>query len=235
MSRYKTIKVISILILMSICCVYLLIHCNQLIPEEFEVKDDIPIGPLADQACEYLSRDTTGGNYSFLQSMRMEDVADSVSMVNLTHNQIIHQSFNQLSGALDGITAQDLLIIDYEQSNGDTTYLAYHHTLAQSSMTFFITWEMTQDNKDAYIDIDIIPDDTILVKKVSNILAGTISGCIDTLIYLSSEGEETGREVVARIRSQFQFNLENSNYILRVINSAPHNVGPFRLVVLPSM
>jgi hypothetical protein len=225
----KTIVILSVLV----CLIMLFITCKKIMPE-FE-EETYTMGALADRACEYLSMDTTGADYLKIDAMLMEDLVDSALLANThnNHDQIIPGSFNQIIQAVDNIITEKLLIINYPGS-GDTTYIAYKHELAQKNITFFVSWDFNASNEDSYIDIEIIKSNGNTVDKISAVPMETVSGCIDTLIYINEDtGEESGRKILPKIRTYFQCSLENESYLIRIINSEPAALGSSLMVMLP--
>jgi hypothetical protein len=229
MSHYPVKKAVTAIL--SVCFIILisLVHCKKIIPEEFDEKTYSPSATV-DRACKFLSQDSavTGGISIEIEAKAMVDLYDSTTLAHYSDIQIIRNNFNNLIQNLDNLVAESLLVVKFPLT-GYTTYLVCQQQVAQK-LSFFISWApFNPANNDAYIDLDIINSDGMIIAKSGNILPETISACTDSVLVLNNRGIlEEDPEIAPLIRHQFDFNLDAGTYILRIRNSEPQTVCPAR-------
>lgn len=165
----------------------------------------------------------------------LADLVDSV-WVDSSESVIIRAFFDSLSAALDTLLADTVMRISYPDE-GDTIYAFYDHRAIQAQVSirghesgdtyFFIGWNLTNKNKDGFIDVDLIRSDGSVVKEKTTIIPlETVAGCTGTLELVAGT-----KEIVSVIRIRPVFELDKAPYIVRFLISQPTEIGPFRVAI----
>lgn len=127
---------------------------------------------------------------------------------------------------LNMLTTDTTLLVAYPSL---TSYILYEQK--QSGIVyFFISWDFTTVNNDAFIDIDIISDDAELVLPLSTRIAEETSAECTEIVEIVERGSIVQRPFSV-IRTRHSYDLEAGIYLVRFVIS--ESVGEsFRLVVL---
>ncbi|MDZ7261122.1 MAG: hypothetical protein ONB05_03270 [candidate division KSB1 bacterium] len=190
----------------------LLLGCEEPLPEAYQ-KETFTISALDAKAYRYLSL----------------GLAVPIATVSLT-SPIDSTSFDFLiaNSKVDTLLPDTTLLVSYPAQK-DTSYAFYYPANLQGRTTyFFITWDLTPQNMNAYIDMDIIQRNAKLVtKKSTAIPLETIATWTDTIRLATGQDK-----VLPKIRTRNVYELDKAPYLVRFIISEPSVVGPFRVVIL---
>ncbi|MBC8181078.1 hypothetical protein H8E88_08140 [candidate division KSB1 bacterium] len=210
-----------------------LVVCEKQLPQELQKKNNYPISDFDGSACSFLSRDTTrtdtvvvGIDTTFITN-RFYIPVTTVHLETSIENSWTNAS-DSIIQALYDIVITDTTMLLKNPTESDTAFVYYQEQSGSSNETvFFISWDLTEQNSDAYIEIDIFNKSGEKVQEQSNSMdLETIAGCTQAI-------EVGGQEVVLpKIRSRKSYELPEGQYLIRFYISEPTTVGTFRLVVL---
>ena len=223
------------LLIMMVCYLILLMtfNCEKQLPSEFQKKDYKNIADVDSRACFLLSRDSTrtdtlivGSDTTFttirfycpITAAYLEEPFDSI-WANAS-DSLIQARFDTLltdtTLIINNSAAQSKCYAYYENSDGTT-----------SKKYFFISWDLTEENLDAYIEPDLFNKSGERMKLMSDqIDLATIAGCTEAV-------EIGGIDVaIPKIRARYVYELPPGKYLVKFYISEPETIGNFRLVIL---
>lgn len=189
----------------------LLLACEGQLPQAYQ-KEDFDMTALDSRAIRLLSDST-------VKSISAVSLAQPVSQLN------IDSLFSM--GLFDTLVTDSTLLINYPQS-ADTSYACYVQVSTSGSIISYVTWDLTENNRNAYIDIDLFQKDgTFVTNKIPVMPLETMAGYTDTV--RTTSGVDL---ILPKIRSRIVFQLANELYIARFVISESTVIGSFRLVIL---
>ena len=235
--QYKTIA--GLLICATLYALILLLGCEKQLPDAYQ-DESFSIKSLDDRACDLLSRkvivtDTviTNGDTTYVprtlywpaHSLLLDAVIDS-SLYDSSETYVIPHEFSDLVQKLDTLVLDTTLLVSYP-NDADTSFAVFTPNQA-GIFNFYTSWTFTDENKDAYVSIDLFNSQGSLEPSSNHINLETTAGC--TEVFHSSAGTE---EIIPKIRGRSRFNLSDQPYIVRLLNSEPAEVESLRIVILP--
>ena len=109
-----------------------------------------------------------------------------------------------------------IAIVYFENNSGGT-----------ATSYLFISWDLTEENLDAYIEPDLFNKNGERIKLISDqIDLATIAGCTEAV---NIGGIDTA---MPKIRARLVYELPSGQYLVKFYISEPASVGNFRLVIL---
>ena len=202
--------------------------CDSLLPEKLQEKTyDSPELDL--QACYLLSAPdslydslaTEVSARTLLSCLAGADTAWSHS----TDNEIIFATFTRLADSLKVLPGGKLLLVRYPASQ-DTVYATLNVASGQdltlfTSLKYYYDDETVTTNINEYISIEILRQDTTLVKSSNDLQGETLSGCSAEIVIAQYV------RVVPVIRARYKVNVTEGAYIVRFILSNPVTIASF--------
>jgi len=210
-----------------------LLVCEKQLPQELQEKSNYPISDFDGMACHFLSQDTTKTD-TVIVGMDTSYVINRFYIpVTANHpegtieNNWTNASDSLIQALYDNVITDTTLLLK-NPTESDTVYVYYEEKSGSTNETvFFTSWDLTEENSDAYIEILIFDKNGEKTQELSNSMdLETIAGCTQTV-------EVGGQEVVfPKIRIRKSYELPGGKYLIRFYISEPATVGMFRLVVL---
>ena len=210
-----------------------LIVCEKQLPQDLQKEDNYPISDFDAKACHYLTQDTTktdtvvvGMDTTYVTKKQYVPVT-GVHLDLPIANAWINASDSLINALFDTLVSDTTLLIN-NPSAADTIFALYDQLAGETKQTyFFISWDLNEENVDAYIEIDVFKKDG---KKADLITTGidleTVAGCTQTV-------EIGGQPVVLpKVRARFVYELPEKQYLVRFYISEPITVGTFRMAIL---
>jgi len=210
-----------------------LVVCEKQLPQELQEENNYSISDFDGSACTFLSRDTTKtdtvvvGMDTTYSTNRFYIPITTVHPEESIENSWTNASDSLIKMLYDTVITDTTLLLK-NPIESDTTFVYYQEQSGSSTETnFFISWDLTEQNSDAYIEIDIFNKSGEKIQEISNSMdLETIAGCTQTV-------EVAGQEVVLpKIRSRKSYEIQDGQYLIRFYISEPTTVGTFRLVIL---
>lgn len=227
--KYKLYKLLPVLILL----LSLILACEDQLPSDFQTSLDHQMLAVDQTACHFLSRDLT----------RTDTVVVGKDTTFTTHRFYVPVVATGLSQSLEEawVNAGDEFIrTQYDTLAADTTLLVSNPetetmiyalfpkpTGLPAKTIFFLSWELTEENYDAYIDVKIYAKSGKEIPMQSaDMQLETIAGCTQKI--------QMGGATVAvpAIRARFVYSVDAGAYLVRFSLSEPASIGAFRLVLL---
>ena len=233
--------------LVCILFVILLISCEEYLPDSYQ-SETYCISEMDDASCHYLTRslmdttfvitidtsvtDTTIYDTSFttspahilLFSSLLADLVDSTARD--SDAATINSILDSLHTMMDTLVTDTTLYITHP-GEADTSYAYYYHDASNGDLYFYISWDFTESNNNAFIDIDLIQRDAKIVANKVTVPVESISGCSEHVTF------ESGQEkLIPKIKTRCGFELEEAPYLVRFIVSEPAEVESFRTAIL---
>ncbi len=210
-----------------------LVVCEKQLPQELQGKNNYPISDFDGSACSFLSRDTTRtdtvvvGMDTTYNTNRFYIPITTVHLEASIENSWTNASDSLIQALYDTVITETTLLLK-NPTESDTAFVFYQAQSGSSNETvFFTSWDLTEQNSDAYIEIDIFNKSGEKVQEQSNSMdMETIAGCTQTV-------EVGGQEVVLpKIRSRKSYEIPDGQYLIQFYISEPTSVGTFRLAIL---
>lgn len=206
--------------------------CDDQLPSAFKKDNGAVMSEMDARACHYLSRplsvaDTIVVGNDTTYSTRNLHLAVSAIPLNLPLSQAWVNASDSLVEALFQVLIPDTTLLITNAAGSDTVFARYLNPSPGKPSYFFISWDLNEQNYDAYIEMELLQRDGNRVRLQSNqIDLATIAGCTQT-------AEIDGQPVaLPKIRARLVYQLTEAQYLVRFYVSEPGTVGPFRLVIL---
>ncbi len=222
-----------ILLIISYLIILIAINCEKQLPSEFQKKDYKNVSEIDSRACLLLSRDSTrtdtiivAGDTTF-STIRLYCPITAVSLTAPFDSLWVNASDSLIQTVFDTLLTDTTLIVN--NLAGLSNCYAYYeiNSTATSSSYLFISWDLNEDNVDAYIELDLFNSKGEPIQLISNSMAvETIAGCTEPV-------EIGGIDVtIPKIRARYVYELPPGKYLVRFYISEPATIGKFRLVIL---
>ena len=223
------------LLIMIVCYLIILmaIDCEKQLPSEFQEKDYKNISDIDHRACFLLSRDSTRtdtvivGSDTTFSTIRYYCPITAAYLKEPFDSVWANASDSLIQARFDTLLTDTTLIIN-NSAEQSKCYAYYEISGGTTSKKYlFISWDLTEENLDAYIEPDLFNKNGERMKLISDqIDLATIAGC--------TEAVEIGGIDVAmpRIRARYVYELPPGKYLVKFYISEPATVGNFRLVIL---
>jgi len=213
--------------------ILLMTACDSFMPSDLKEQTRNRMSGPDKDACSYLLRElttvdtvVTGPDTSYI-------VTNHFTPVFLTYLEGSIDSFwvnasdPQISALYDTMITDTINLV----SNPDqqkTGYALYHQpSQKSSSVTFFISWELTQENLNAYIKIEVYAKNGQRIPLINNdIDIDNIAGCTQEVLISGID------EVYPKIRSRDQFEFEEGYYLIKFSISEAEKIENYRVVIL---
>lgn len=222
-----------IIMIISYLIILIAINCEKQLPSEFQKKDYKNVSEIDNRACLLLSRDSTrtdtviaAGDTTF-STMRLYCPITAVSLKEPFDSLWVNASDSLIQAVFDTLATDTTLIID-NLAGLNKCYAYYEvNSVTASSSYLFISWDLNEDNVDAYIEPDLFNSKAERIQVISNSMAvETVAGCTEPV-------EIGGIDVaIPKIRARYVYELPPGKYLARFYISEPATVGKFRLAIL---
>jgi len=212
MKLIKNNKIITL-----VCCSLMCLlgsTCQSFLPSELQEKDNYKISDFDARACAILSND----------SASFDTV--TVTYIDSISTDWILASDSLISTLYDTLSAHTPHLILNPDITKTTSYILYEQSQT-SNVYFFMSWDLSQVNLQAYINIDIYSKSGQPIRLVSNTMAlETTANCTD---WIEIGGVLTS---IPKIRARYKFNLETGIYLIKLYISKPDVVNNFKMIIM---
>ncbi len=216
-----------------ICYIFIsffIITCAEQFSSEFDTDKEFSISENDNDACLLLSdpllADTTvvgtDTTISYLNYMPV-----SVANIDTTIEAVWVNAHDTLIQALfDTLLANTINSVENPGNNTISYALFQKENSGEENTYFYFSWDLTSQNLDAFITLDIFNKSGEKIRlQAEDIELETIAGCTENVELVGTEG------VFPKIRARFQYNLPEDFFLLRFSNTAPAQMGNFRVVI----
>jgi len=224
----------KLLIMISCYLIFLVaINCEKQLPSEFQEKDYKNISGIDSRACFLLSRDSTRtdtvivGSDTTFSTIRYYCPITAAYLEAPVDSVWTNASDSLIQARFDTLLTDTTLIIN--NSAGLTNCYAYFENNSGTTATnyLFISWDLTEENLDAYIEPDLFNKSGEPMKLISDqIDLATIAGCTEAVAIGGID------MAMPKIRARLVYELPPGKYLVKFYISEPITVGNFRLVIL---
>lgn len=202
------------------------------LPATFQKDKDDTMSKTDQQACRLLSRplshtDTliNGNDTSFSTSNLYVPVV-AAYLTGSFLDYWLNASDSLIDILYDTLLSDTTLLI-LNPGLEDTCYTFFEKGTEPSKTLFFISWDLNEDNIDAYLKIEIFASTGQKIQWQSDGLTQeSVAGC--TQVITVSGVDQT----VPKIRARYVFQLPQGKYLVRFYISEPATVANFRVVIL---
>lgn len=229
--RLKLWKLFNHLIISSFI-IFILWACESILPSTFQKDKDYDISDIDGQACALLSKELSKTDTLISGADTTFNTTNYYLPITLAYlNQSIQTSWvnapdTLISTLYDTLLGDTILLVE-NPAVSDTGYVLFDHLAQKSKTNFYISWDLDEDNVDAYINIEIFAKDGKTIKfNSTGIGLESVAGCTQTF--------ETGgiNLTVPKIRARYVYELPAGLCLIRFYISEPNTVGNFRVVIL---
>jgi hypothetical protein len=212
---------------------FLVIGCAEFFSSDFDEDTDYSISEFDDYACSLLSRDLmridtliSGEDTTFTTTLFYEPVLLTPSGFSMADSWL-NASDSMISATFDTMITDSLLVL-FNPEALDTTYVLFDYSSGSDSKVYvFITWELNEENLDAYINVDFISRTGSITRINTNRMdVETIAGCTQEIVVSGVD------QTVPTIRARNEYKLDPDLYLARIYVSEPATVGNFRFLIL---
>jgi len=207
-----------------------LLGCSKFLPEEFQERGYELLG-LDRTAVDELKTPLVVYDTVVVQGDTV--VNEKKVYVSIVTDTVGSALLDNWSSALDsGFISLDTLLLD-------TLLLVVNPTGADSSYSlvfveeedvyyFYVTWDVTEVNKDVYVDIGLRDSQGASVFVYDNIYDVGMMASATATYYTGSGGEVSA----PMIRTKAGYKLREGGYLVRFFISEPAKLDTFRMVIL---
>lgn len=206
--------------------------CEKQLPSAFRTEKQAPVSDLDARACHYLTQPATrtdtvvvGGDTTYVTRILHVAVA-GVRLSSPMRQAWVDASDSLVTATLPELVPDTTLLIQNAAAS-DTIFARYENPSVGKTTYFFISWDLDEQNYDAYIELDLFQKDGQKANLRSTQLdLATIAGCTQT-------AEIDGQPVaLPKIRVRAGYQLTAAHYLVRFYLSEPMTIGTFRMAIL---
>jgi len=212
--------------------IIILWSCENILPSDFQKDKDYDISNIDDKACSLLSKELSKTDTLISGADTTFSTTNYYLPITVAYlNQSIQESWinapDTLINTLYDTLLRDTILLVKNPAVSDTGYVLYDQLAQKTNTNFYISWDLNEDNVDAYINIEIFAQNGENNKYISTgIKLESVAGCTQTI--------ETGgvEQTFPKIRARYVYKLPTGLYLVRFYISEPNTVGNFRVVIL---
>jgi len=207
--------------------------CENQLPESLQDDEGYDLGGRDEIACSYLSNplakiDTVivGNDTSFVTTDLYKTIEGAV-ILNPALELWKEKSDSLIESVLDTLVDETALLMNNSVLE-DTIYAVYFNETSESNKLYtYISWDITDQNYDVYINVDLFNRDGEHFKLISDGMGlDLVAGC-------TIEAELAGETIIVpRIRARYVHDIPEGDYLVRFYVTEPTGVNPFKILVL---
>lgn len=206
--------------------------CENQLPQVYEDQADSQMNTIDNRACCLLSRElvktdtmVVGIDTSYVTTRYYEPVTAVKPEASL--NTIWVNAADSLIQALYDTLITDTTLLISNPDASDTAYCYFSPLGGSAKKYLYLSWDLTEENVDAYIEITIFDKSGQKIHLTSGDMElTTIAGCTEKVVI-------SGQDVtVPKIRARFTSTLTEDACLVRFYISEPANLQTFRMVIL---
>lgn len=206
--------------------------CEEQLPSAFRTEKRSSLSELDARACHYLSQPATVtdmvvvGNDTTYVSRNLH-VAVAAMPLTMPLNQAWINAPDSLVAAQFQELVPDTTLLITNSAGSDTIFARYVNPSPGKECYFFISWDLNEQNYDAYIELELFQKDGSKARLLTARMdLATIAGCTQTA---EIDGQPAA---LPKIRARLCYQLTAAQYLVRFYVSEPTTIGTFRLAIL---